>query len=112
MATGSQLRRHAELKAEYRSNVASIERIRDQSLTLAQIQLAVVATNEVQRGEPLDVTLRKGFDPELPSEVLTPSEFANLGGAQLVISALKQHIEASDHLANKHGPVGTIPGTF
>ncbi|MEO8862840.1 MAG: hypothetical protein ABI354_00755, partial [Candidatus Saccharimonadales bacterium] len=67
----------------------------DQAFLRASAQLAVVATEEALRADPIDVSQRKDFAPEAPKAVLNADETANLQGAELVVDSLKVYLGAS-----------------
>ena len=79
-------------------------------MTRAQVQLAVLATQEAMRGEPIDVTQREGFDPQSPESVLTSAELENFDGAKLVIDALSEHIQSTERLVTQVRPRHGAPG--
>jgi hypothetical protein len=110
MALGYDIAQYERNVTEHNHNVAKIELQRRQALPRAQAQLAVLATHEAQRGEPIDVTLREGFNPESPESVLNSSELENFDGAKLVIDAISQHIHASNRLITQRKPYRTTPG--
>ncbi len=110
MALRHEIEKHERNVQAHDRHVAGVELERDQALPRAQAQLAVLATQEAMRGEPIDVTQREGFDPESPESVLTPAELGNFDGAKLVIDAISNHIQASERLITQRRPYRTMPG--
>ncbi len=110
MALRHEIEAHKRNQAEHGRNVKRVEAEKAKALPRAQAQLAVLATQEAFRGDPMDVTLRDGFDPDSPESVLTEEELKNFDGAKLVIDAISQHIHASERLITQRKPYRTAPG--
>ena len=101
MATGAQLRTYEVNRREHGEKVAAVEQHVRQALPVAAVQLAAA----LEAGDELqDVTLREGFDPAEPSNVLTPSELHRLPSATLVVDAIANYINGTLRLQNQTGP--------
>ena len=111
MALAWELNEHERNVASFEEEVEEVKKKRDQSLLLAQAQLAVIATSAESRGLPLDITERTDFSPENPSRSLTEAELANFDGAGLVVSALSTYVKSLDRLDHAEYPRGIAPGT-
>jgi hypothetical protein len=102
MATGSQLSEHGRLKKKYDDEVAEVTKQLKQTLPRAVVQLA--ATLEGSSWNNRDVTQRPGFDPDDPDKSLTVGEARQLEQANLVIDALREYVDLTLRLQNRHGP--------
>ena len=118
MAINSQLDEYYRCEKEHNDEVALVKKKLEQAIPTAKAQLAV----SLSRGEhkvdalpvvtgrrnaptkPLDITLRKGFEPSNPAIVLSSEERRRLPDASLVVDALQAYMDLTLRLLNQRRP--------
>jgi len=105
MATGAQLDEYDRLEKRHEAREAAVKQRLGQALPRAAAQLAVALASEgFTDGPPKDLSDRKGFNADSPSDSLNKKELLRLPEATLVINALQEYVDLTLRLGNQERP--------
>ena len=101
-----------QLRREHGEKVAAVKLEQNRTLLRAGVQLAATLAKDDQVKRVVDVSRRRGFDPDNPADILTEVELRHLPGAILVINAIKDSLDLALRLENQETPRVTGGGVY